>query len=91
MLALSGRATCALFHTRAEADMTESVYKVIELIGTSNESWEKAAAAAVERAGKTLRDLRVAEVVKLDLQLDAKGKIEAYRAKVNVSFKFEGD
>jgi flavin-binding protein dodecin len=54
--------------------MTESVYKVIELIGTSKDSWEKAAAAAVERAGKTLRDLRVAEVVKLDLQLDAKGR-----------------
>ena len=54
--------------------MPESVYKVIELIGTSKESWEKAAAAAVERAGKSLRDLRVAEVVKLDLQLDAKGK-----------------
>ena len=72
-----------------EDDMPESVYKVIELIGTSKESWEKAAAAAVERAGKTLRELRVAEVVKLDLQLDAKGKIEAYRAKLNVSFKYK--
>ncbi|MBR1122978.1 dodecin family protein [Bradyrhizobium lablabi] len=70
--------------------MAESVYKVIELIGTSPESWEKAAAAAVARAGETLRDLRVAEVVELDLQLDAKGKVEAYRAKVKVSFKFEG-
>ena len=70
--------------------MPDSVYKVIELIGTSKESWEKAAAAAVSRAGESLRDLRVAEVVKLDLQLDAKGKVEAYRAKVNVSFKFEG-
>jgi dodecin len=69
--------------------MAESVYKVIELIGTSKDSWEKAAKAAVDRAGKSLRDLRVAEVVKLDLQLDAKGKIEAYRAKLNVSFKFE--
>ena len=69
--------------------MPDSVYKVIELIGTSSESWEKAAASAVERASKTLRDLRVAEVVKLDLQLDAKGKVEAYRAKLNVSFKFE--
>jgi hypothetical protein len=69
--------------------MTESVYKVIELIGTSSDSWEKAAAAALDRAGKTLRDLRVAEVVKLDLQLDAKGKVEAYRAKLNVSFKYE--
>jgi dodecin len=84
-----GRSTCALPNTEREDDMTESVYKVIELIGTSSESWEKAAAAAVERAGKTLRDLRVAEVVKLDLQLDAKGKIEAYRAKLNVSFKYE--
>jgi flavin-binding protein dodecin len=91
MLASLGRATCALFPHRTEADMTESVYKVIELIGTSSESWEKAAAAAVERASKTLRELRVAEVVELDLQLDAKGKIEAYRAKLNVSFKFEGD
>jgi flavin-binding protein dodecin len=70
--------------------MADSVYKVIELVGTSKESWEKAAAGAVQRASKTLRDLRVAEVVKLDMQLDAKGKIETYRAKINVSFKFEG-
>ena len=70
--------------------MTDSVYKVIELIGTSRESWEKAAANAVDQAAKTLRGLRVAEVVELDLQLDAKGKVEAYRAKLNVSFKFEG-
>jgi dodecin len=70
--------------------MADSVYKVIELIGTSKESWEKAAAAAVGRAGKSLRDLRVAEVVQLDLAMDAKGKVEAYRAKVKVSFKFEG-
>ena len=70
--------------------MPESVYKVIELIGTSNESWEKAAANAVEQAAKSLRELRVAEIVKLDMQLDARGKVEAYRAKVNVSFKFEG-
>ncbi len=81
---------CFLLHTEREDDMTESVYKVIELIGTSNKSWEKAAAAAVERAAKSLRELRVAEVVELDLQLDSKGKIEAYRAKLNVSFKFEG-
>ena len=60
--------------------MADSVYKVIELIGTSKESWEKAATAAVSRAGKSLRDLRVAEIVKLDLQLDAKGEVEAYRA-----------
>jgi len=70
--------------------MPDSVYKVIELIGTSNESWEKAAATALEKAAKSLRDLRVAEVVELDLQLDAKGKVEAYRTKLNVSFKFEG-
>jgi dodecin len=70
--------------------MTESVYKVIELIGTSKESWEKAAASAVSRASKTLRDLRVAEVVKLDMQLDETGAVEAYRAKLNVSLKFEG-
>ena len=70
--------------------MGESVYKIIELVGTSSESWEKAAAAAVERAGKTLRDLRVAEISQLDVQLN-NGKIEAYRAKVKLSFKFEGD
>jgi flavin-binding protein dodecin len=69
--------------------MAESVYKIIELVGTSTESWEKAAAAAVVRASKTLRDLRVAEVVQLDLQLKS-GKIEAYRAKLKVSFKYEG-
>jgi flavin-binding protein dodecin len=68
----------------------ESVYKIIELVGTSSESWEKAAAAAVERAGKTLRDLRIAEISQLDIQLN-NGKIEAYRAKVKLSFKFEGD
>jgi flavin-binding protein dodecin len=85
----AGTPAC-LLHTEREDDMPESVYKVIELIGTSNKSWEEAAANAVERASKTLRDLRVAEVVKLDLQLDEKGKIEAYRAKLNVSFKFEG-
>jgi flavin-binding protein dodecin len=82
--------TCVLPNTEREDDMAESVYKVIELIGTSKDSWEKAAAAAVNRASKSLRDLRVAEVVQLDLQLDAKGKIEAYRAKLKVSFKFEG-
>ena len=86
---ICGRGTCLLPETEREDDMPESVYKVIELIGTSQESWEKAASAALDRAGKSLRDLRVAEVVKLDLQLDAKGKVEAYRAKLNVSFKFE--
>ncbi len=69
--------------------MAESVYKVIELVGTSTESWEKAAAAAVTRASKSLRDLRIAEVVQLDMQLED-GKIIAYRAKVKVSFKYEG-
>ena len=68
--------------------MAESVYKVIELIGTSTESWEKAAAAAVRRAGKTLRELRVAEISQLDLQM-RNGKIESYRAKVKVSCKYE--
>ncbi len=69
--------------------MAESVYKVIELVGTSSESWEKAAAAAIERAGKSLRDMRIAEVVELDVQIKD-GRIEAYRAKVKVSFKYEG-
>jgi hypothetical protein len=69
--------------------MAESVYKVIELVGTSTESWEKAASAAVGRASKSLRDLRVAEVVELDMQI-SDGKVEAYRAKVKVSFKYEG-
>jgi dodecin len=66
-----------------------AMYDVIQLIGTSSESWEKAAASAVEQASKSLRDLRVAEVVELDMQLDAKGKVEAYRAKVKLSFKYE--
>jgi len=69
--------------------MPDSIYDVITLIGTSNASWEKAAANAVEQASKTLRDLRVAEIVELDMQLDGKGKVEAYRAKVKVSFKYE--
>jgi len=69
--------------------MAESVYKVIELVGTSSESWEKAAAAAVARASQSLRDLRVAEIVELDMQLED-GKVLAYQAMVNVSFKYEG-
>ncbi len=69
--------------------MAESVYKVIELVGTSTESWEKAASAAIEMASKSLRDLRVAEVTQLDLHLE-NGKILAYRAKVKLSFKYEG-
>jgi flavin-binding protein dodecin len=74
---------------RKERDMAESVYKVIELVGTSSESWEKAAAAAVQRASQSLRDLRVAEVVELDMHLE-EGQVLAYRAKVKVSFKYEG-
>jgi len=68
--------------------MAESVYKVIELVGSSSESWEKAAMAAVDTASKSLRDLRIAEVVQLDMQIED-GKVRAYRAKVKVSFKFE--
>ena len=69
--------------------MADSVYKVIELVGTSAESWEKAARTAVERASQSLRDLRIAEVAELDMQI-TNGKVEAYRAKLKVSFKFEG-
>ena len=69
--------------------MAESVYKVIELVGTSSESWEKATAAAVAKASKSLRDLRIAEVTQLDVQIEG-GKVRAYRAKVKVSFKYEG-
>jgi flavin-binding protein dodecin len=69
--------------------MPDSVYKVIELVGTSPESWEKAAEAAVNKAAENLRDLRIAEVSTLDMHLKD-GKIEAYRAKVKVSFKYEG-
>jgi dodecin len=68
--------------------MAESVYKIVELVGTSTESWEKAAAAAVSQAAKSLRDLRIVEVKELDMQV-ANGKVRAYRARVNVSFKFE--
>jgi len=68
--------------------MAENVYKVIELVGTSTESWEKAASAAVNRAAKSLRDLRIAEVSELDMQIK-NGKVEAYRAKVKVSFKYK--
>ena len=69
------------------AARSESVYKVIELVGTSTESWEKAAQQAVEQASKTLRDLRIAEVVEMDLQID-EGKVRAYRTKVKISFKY---
>ena len=70
--------------------MANSVYKVIELIGASDKGWEDAARNAVERAAKSLRELRIAEVVEQDMILK-KGKVEAYRTKVRVSFKFEGD
>ncbi len=69
--------------------MAESVYKVIEIVGSSPKSWEKAATAAVERAGKNLRDLRIAEVVEQDLQIEG-GKVTAFRVRLKVSFKFEG-
>ena len=69
--------------------MAESVYKIIELVGTSTESWEKAAAAAVALAAQSLRELRIAEVSELDLQIEG-GQVRAYRAKVKVSFKYEG-
>ncbi len=68
--------------------MAESVYKIIELVGTSDDSWEKAAAAAVSKAAKSLRDIRIAEVSKLDVQVKD-GKIQGYRAKVKISFKYE--
>jgi dodecin len=74
--------------TKGRRDMAESVYKIIEVVGTSSESWEKAASAAVERASKTLRDLRIAEIAQLDLQI-GDGKVQAYRARVKLSFKFE--
>ena len=69
--------------------MAESVYKVVEVVGTSTESWERAAKAAVERASKSLRDLRVAEVVEQDIVIE-KGKVASYRTKVKLSFKYEG-
>lgn len=69
--------------------MAESVYKVIEIVGSSGESWEKAAAAAVKRASKTLRDLRIAEVKAMDMVLKD-GKVEAFRVKLSLSFKYDG-
>jgi flavin-binding protein dodecin len=69
--------------------MSDSVYKIIELVGTSTESWEKATEAAIAKAAESLRDLRIAEVTMLDVHVN-NGKIESYRAKVKVSFKFEG-
>jgi flavin-binding protein dodecin len=72
-----------------ESNMAENVYKVIELVGTSNESWERAAAAAVERASQTLRDLRVARIVEQDINIEP-GKALTYRVKMQLSFKYEG-
>lgn len=69
--------------------MTDSIYKFIELVGTSTESWEKASEAAIKKATKTLRDIRIAEVTELDMQID-NGKVVAYRAKVKASFRIEG-
>jgi flavin-binding protein dodecin len=76
------------FYWNWDGIAAESVYKVIELVGTSSESWERAAKAAVERAAETLRDLRIAEVVEQDVQLKD-GKVELYRVKVKISFKYE--
>jgi hypothetical protein len=70
--------------------MSESVYKVIRLVGSSSTSWEEAAKNAVETAGKSLRDLRIAEIQKLDLKIED-GKVVAYRALVNLSFKYGGE
>jgi flavin-binding protein dodecin len=80
--------TCGDRLAAKEGDMAESVYKIIELVGTSPDSWEAAAKAAVEKASQSLRDLRIAEIAELDIQLED-GKIRAYRAKVKVSFKYE--
>jgi flavin-binding protein dodecin len=82
-----GWASCGAFILKEGLGM-DSVYKVIELVGTSSESWEKAAASAVEMAAQSLRDLRIAEVTELDLQIE-NGQVVAYRAKVKVSFKYE--
>jgi flavin-binding protein dodecin len=74
--------------TERRSLMTESIYKIVELVGTSDSSWEDAAKNAVETASKTLKDLRIAEVTKLDLRVE-NGKVVAYRARVNLSFKYE--
>jgi dodecin len=70
--------------------MAESVYKVIELVGTSHESWEKAAAAAIEQASRHLRDIRVARILEQDIHIEEPGKALSYRVKVELSFKYEG-
>jgi hypothetical protein len=76
-------------HTGKEEKMTDSIYKVIQLVGSSSTSWEDAAKNAVEKAGQTLRDLRVAEIEKLDMKVED-GKVTSYRARVNLSFKYGG-
>jgi hypothetical protein len=76
--------------TRKEEKMSDSVYKIIELVGSSPNSWEEAAKNAVDRASKSLRDLRIAEISQLDLKIED-GKVAAYRAKVNLSFKYGGE
>jgi len=76
-------------YVESEEAMPESVYKIVELVGTSSESWEMAANAAVNRATKSLRDLRIAEIIQLDMHID--GKKRVYRAKVRLSFKYEGE
>ena len=70
--------------------MPDSTYKIIELVGTSNTSWEEAAKNAVQTAGKSLRDLRIAEIIKLDMTVED-GKVASFRARVNVSFKYHGE
>jgi flavin-binding protein dodecin len=80
----------SISNKRKENKMGTSVYKIIELVGTSSESWEKAAAAAIKTASKSIRDLRIAEIAQLDMQIED-GKVKAYRAKVKVSFKYHGD
>jgi flavin-binding protein dodecin len=77
-------------HSRLKGDVMESTYKVIELVGTSSESWERAAAVALAEARRSLRDLRIAEVAKLDIHLNEDGEIVAYRTKLKVSFKYAG-
>jgi hypothetical protein len=80
--------TIGPLHKGEEGIVAESVYKVIELVGTSTDSWEKAAAAAIAKASGSLRDLRIAEVAELDLQIED-GKVKAYRTRLKVSFKYE--
>jgi flavin-binding protein dodecin len=93
LLSLKGRATARKLATapeRKENNMAESVYAVIELVGTSNESWEKAAAAAIAQASQTLRDIRVARIVEQDIHIEEPGKSLSYRVKMEISFKYEG-